>query len=130
VKQLFLKGKSSSILLLLKDSEQEWYPSKLARVCGASYLHTVNLLAALKKAGAATSEKKGKQNVFKLTEKGAYLALTLDDFVKKCDALELDTKQKLQQVQQAADEKMLAANAPKTAEAPQQKPADKPQEKK
>ena len=92
MKGLFLKLKPCAILLLLKDTQQEWYPSKLARSSNTSYVHTVNLLSKLSKMGAVTSEKKGKQNVFRLTEKGAYIALVLDDFAKKCDALEQESK--------------------------------------
>ncbi|MCX6769063.1 MAG: hypothetical protein NT051_00065 [Candidatus Micrarchaeota archaeon] len=92
MKHLFMKKKPCSILLLLKDDLQQWYPSKLARVSGASYVHTTNLLSALKAFNVVASERKGKQNIFKLTEKGAYLALSLDDFSKKCDACEQETK--------------------------------------
>ena len=92
LKQLFLKLKPCSIILLLKDSQQSWYPSKLARSAGMSYVHTVNLLSELRFYGMVTVEKKGKQNVFHLTEKGAYLALTLDDLVKKCETAEADLK--------------------------------------
>ena len=92
LKQLLLKPKPCSILLLLKDAEQTWYPSKLARVSGSSYVHVINLLTNLKKFGIVASEKKGKQNIFHLTEKGAYLALTLDDLSKKCEAAEAEHK--------------------------------------
>ena len=93
MKSLFLKTKPCAIFLLLKDTEQTWYASKLARASNCSYVHTTNLLSNLAKLGAVSCEKKGKQRMFKLTEKGAYLALTLDDFAKKCDALEHDSKQ-------------------------------------
>ena len=93
LKQLILKPKPCSILLLLKDAEQSWYPSKLARVSGASYVHVINLLTNLRKFGIVASEKKGKQNIFHLTEKGAYLALTLDDLAKKCETAETEHKQ-------------------------------------
>ncbi|MFA6328024.1 MAG: hypothetical protein WCY41_01115 [Candidatus Micrarchaeia archaeon] len=92
LKQLLLKPKPCSILLLLKDSAQTWYPSKLARSSGASYVHVINLLTGLKKFGIVISEKKGKQNIFRLTEKGAYLALTLDDLAKKCETAEAEHK--------------------------------------
>ena len=92
LKRLILKPKPCSILLLLKDSEQSWYPSKLARVSGSSYVHVINLLTNLKKFGIVASEKKGKQNIFHLTEKGAYLALTLDDLSKKCEVAEAEHK--------------------------------------
>lgn len=92
LKRLLLKPKPCSILLLLKDSEQTWYPSKLARVSGSSYVHVINLLSNLKKFGIVASEKKGKQNIFHLTEKGAYLAITLDDLAKKCEVAEAEHK--------------------------------------
>jgi predicted transcriptional regulator len=93
LKRLLLKPKPCSVLLLLKDAEQSWYPSKLARVSGASYVHVINLLTNLRKFGIVASEKKGKQNIFHLTEKGAYLALTLDDLAKKCEVAETEHKQ-------------------------------------
>ena len=93
MKSLFLKSKPCRIFLLLKDSEQAWYASKLARAANTSYVHATNLLSNLVRMGAVSCEKKGKQRLFKLTEKGAYLALTLDDFVKKYDALEHESKQ-------------------------------------
>ena len=93
MRRLFLKLKSCAILLLLKDAQQSWYPSKLARSSGTSYVHTVNLLSELRKNGAVASEKKGKQNVFHLTEKGAVLAQVLDDFTKKCDAFVQESRQ-------------------------------------
>lgn len=92
MKNLFLKKKPCAILLLLKDSEQQWYPSKLARESGASYVHTVNLLSVLKSFGAVSVEKKGKQSIYKLSEKGAYMALSLDDFSKKCESQAADQK--------------------------------------
>jgi predicted transcriptional regulator len=110
MKKLFLKTKPSAILILLKDSQQSWYPSKLARAASMSYVHTVNLLAELSALGIVTHEKKGKQNFYKLTEKGAYLALSLEDFSKKCDTAEQEAKQ-----QAKAEEKP-----------PQEPPAQKP----
>ena len=92
MKTLFLKLKPATVLMLLKDSQQQWYPSKLARASNSSYVHTVNLLIELRNKGVVSIEKKGRQNFYKLTEKGAHLALSLDDFAKKCDAFELEQK--------------------------------------
>jgi predicted transcriptional regulator len=88
MKRLFLKLKPSAVLLLLKDSSKQWYPSSLARAAGSSYVHTVNLLAQLRKMGVVQAETKGRQHLYRLTEKGAYLAASLDDFAKKCEAYE------------------------------------------
>jgi len=92
MKTLFLKLKPSTVLLLLKDSQQAWYPSKLARASNSSYVHTVNLLSKLRKTNIVILEKKGRQNYYKLTEKGAYIAQSLDDFAKKCDSVESEAK--------------------------------------
>jgi len=106
--------------LLLKDAEQAWYPSKLARTAGMSYVHTVNLMSELRKYGIATVEKKGKQNMYKLTERGAYLALVLDDLVKKCDAAEADQKSPRQETPPAH-----ASSAAAPAKEAKHEPAEK-----
>lgn len=104
MKNLFLKIKPCAVLLLLKDSQQAWYPSKLARTAGISYVHTANLLVDLAAQGVVVAEKKGKQNMYKLTERGAMLASALDDFSKKCDASELEAKEKAAAASQAKSE--------------------------
>lgn len=85
MKSLFLKNKPCAILLLLKDPSQQWYPGKLARESRSSYVHTVNLLARLKKEGIVSSDRKGRQNNFLLTEKGLGIAAALDEFARKCE---------------------------------------------
>ena len=82
---LFIKAKPTAMLLLLKDSSQQWYPSRLARESGSSYVHTVNLLSQLKKDGVVVAEKKGKQNIYRLTERGMQIAMALDELVKRCE---------------------------------------------
>lgn len=123
MKKLFIKHKPCAILLLLKDSQQTWYPSKLARAAGTSYLHTVNLLSSLKKLSIVFLEKKGKQNQYKLTEKGAHIASDLDDFIKKCDFAENEAKQ-----QSKADAQVPPSAVQPAPEA--QKADEKPLEKK
>ena len=103
MKKFFIKTKPCSVLLLLKDSQQQWYPSKLARASGASYVHTSNLLLGLRKKGIVSVEKKAKQNIYKLTDKGAQVAFALEEFIKKCDAAEQEQKS------QADAEKQVAA---------------------
>ena len=98
MKKLFLKSKPSAVLLLLKDASQSWYPSKLARESKSSYVHVVNLLSKLRELGIVATEKKGKQNIYHLTDRGAILVSPLDDFSKKCDSF----AQEKTQAQQAA----------------------------
>ena len=122
MKNQFLKAKPCAILLLLKDSQQQWYPSKLARSASCSYVHAVNLLATLREAGVVELEKKGRQNYYKLTERGAYIAMALDDFSKKCDAAEAEAKEK----QHAkAEEKPPAQPQHAVGDAKQDKPSEK-----
>jgi len=135
LKQLFLKHKPCSVILLLKDSQQSWYPSKLARTAGLSYVHTVNLLAELRHYGMAAVEKKGKQNIYHLTEKGAYLALTLDDLVKKCETAEADLKAPKQEAPPAHEaapvkEKAASGKAGDSAAQPAASRASAPEAKK
>ena len=119
MKSHFLKLKPCAILLLLKDSQQQWYPSKLARAAGCSYVHTVNLLSVLKKNGIIALDKKGRQNCYLLTESGAHLALALDEFAKKCDAAEAEVKE-----HPRAEEKPLggAQQTPSAQDGKQEKP--------
>ena len=116
MKRLFLKAKPCKVLLLLKDSQQAWYPSKLARESGSSYVHVVNLLGELRKAGVVALEKKGRQNYYKLNEKGAYLALSLDDFSKKCEAAEAEMKQQAEKAAASPQALPLAASQEKQPE--------------
>lgn len=109
MKKLFLKSKPSAVLLLLKDASQAWYPSKLARESKSSYVHVVNLLSALRAIGIVATEKKGRQNIYHLTEKGAMLASSLDEFSKKCDAY---AQEKAQAVKQEAQAQQAAQSLP------------------
>jgi len=112
MKTLFLKLKPSTVLLLLKDSQQAWYPSKLARASNSSYVHTVNLLSELRKMNVVTLEKKGRQNYYKLTEKGAYLAQSLDDFAKKCDIADSEAKAQAEKAAVFSQQAAPASSAP------------------
>jgi predicted transcriptional regulator len=100
VKKFFLKLKPSAVLLLLKDNSQIWYPSKLARLSGSSFVHVVNLLEKLQKEEIVIAEKKGKKTIYKLSEKGTIIAQALDEFVKKCDQLKEKSQEKAQQQKQ------------------------------
>jgi predicted transcriptional regulator len=121
MKELFLKVKPSTVLLLLKDSQQAWYPSKLARASNSSYVHTVNLLSQLRKSNIVSLEKKGRQNYYKLTEKGAYLALSLDDFAKKCDAAGAEAKTSAEKAASAEQAALHPAQALEKQQAAQEK---------
>ncbi|MCX8162944.1 MAG: hypothetical protein N3D10_00100 [Candidatus Micrarchaeota archaeon] len=79
----FLKLKPTAILLCLKDETKEWYPSKIAKYSGASYVYTTNFLEKLSSLGLVSLEKKGKEKVAKLTEKGKVIAGLIDEIEKR-----------------------------------------------
>ncbi|MEM4554328.1 MAG: winged helix-turn-helix domain-containing protein [Candidatus Anstonellaceae archaeon] len=104
MKSIFVKLKPANMLLLLKDSSQNWFPSKLARGANCSYVYTVAILNRLQKFGIISFEKKGKQKLYRLTERGMQIASILDDFIKRCDAASQESKQQLQE-QKPAEKK-------------------------
>ena|SRR5271154_5405475 len=71
---LILKQKQTKILLVLKDSTQDWYISTLAKATGTTYVHTCNFLSECERLGIVQSEKHGKLKIVVLTEKGTRLA--------------------------------------------------------
>ncbi len=86
MKELILKKKPSAVVLLLRDSTQQWYPSKLAKSAGATYVYVTQLLSRMSKEGFVVFDKKGKQKFVTLTERGVLAAAALDEFVKKSEA--------------------------------------------
>jgi len=122
MKHLFLKSKPSAVLLLMKDSQQAWYPSKLARAAGASYVHTVNLLSELLRQGVVSQEKKGRQKFYRLTDRGSALCSSLDDFAKRCEAASQDAARQIKSPEAAASSQQ---QSPLPAEQQKQPPADK-----
>jgi predicted transcriptional regulator len=71
---ILLKQKQAKILLVLKDTTQNWYISTLAKASNTTYVHTCNFLVMCETLGITTSEKHGKLKLIKLTDKGAKLA--------------------------------------------------------
>ncbi len=82
---LFIKSKPCQILVLLRDTNQQWHAAKLASQSGASYIYTSSLLSKLEKENLITSERKGRAKFVKLTEKGVQLASLVDELVKKLE---------------------------------------------
>ncbi|MFH0927670.1 MAG: hypothetical protein V1822_03760 [Candidatus Micrarchaeota archaeon] len=85
MRQFVLKRKPVAIILCLKDSDQRWYPSKIAKYSGASYVYVTNWLTKLETAGWVAFEKKGRLKAVSLTEHGKVIASLLDELVKKMD---------------------------------------------
>lgn len=71
---ILLKGKQSGILLALRDTEQSWYVSSLAKAAGTTYVHACNFINVCEDLDIVSCEKHGKLKVVKLTDKGAKMA--------------------------------------------------------
>ena len=86
LRQFILKPKPTAVVLCLKDTQQVWYPSKLAHASGASYVYVTHWLNKLEKAGWVKLEKQGRLKVVVATENGVAIASMLDELVRKMDA--------------------------------------------
>jgi predicted transcriptional regulator len=82
---LFIKSKPCQIIILLRDTNQQWHAAKLASQAGASYIYTGSLLSKLEKGNYIVFERKGRAKFAKLTEKGVQLAALIDELVKKLE---------------------------------------------
>ena len=76
---LLFKDKQTKILLLLKNSDQNWYISKLAKESNTTYVHTCNFILNCEFAGIMKSEKNGKMKKVKLTEMGIVIAGKIEE---------------------------------------------------
>jgi predicted transcriptional regulator len=85
MKNLIIRQKSSAVLLLLRDNSQKWYPSKLAKLSGVSYLYVTMLLSKFQAAGWADAKKEGRTKYFSLTDNGLAVASALDALQKKLE---------------------------------------------
>jgi len=83
MKRFVLKQKPVAVILCLKEAQEQWYPSKLAKYSGCSYVYVTGWLAELEKAGWVKFEKKGRLKSVSLTEQGRVIASLLDELVKK-----------------------------------------------
>ena len=85
IRQFILKRKPVAIILCLKDSQQKWYPSKLAKYSATSYVYVTNWLTKLETAGWVSFVKEGRLKAVALTEQGKVIASLLDELTKKMD---------------------------------------------
>jgi len=74
MENIILKQKQARILLALRDTNQNWYISSLAKASNTTYVHTCNFLVVCESMGITQSEKHGKLKLIKLTERGLRLA--------------------------------------------------------
>ncbi len=91
---IILKQKQTRILLALRDTNQNWYISSLAKASNTTYVHACNFLATCEALGITSSEKHGKLKIIKLTEKGIRLA----DLVININVILAQEHQKQQEI--------------------------------
>jgi predicted transcriptional regulator len=77
--EILFKSKQTRILLSLRNNQQPWYISTLAKSSDATYVHTSNFLKKCEILGITTNEKHGKIKEIKLTEKGIQIANMLSN---------------------------------------------------
>lgn len=82
---LFIKSKPCQILILLRDSNQQWHASKLAAQSGVSYIYTTALLSKLEKGGMVLFERRGRAKFARLTEKGVQIAGLVEELYRKLE---------------------------------------------
>ncbi len=75
----FIRERSASILLLLRDTSKEWYVSSLARGVGLTYPHIITVLEQYINLGLIEFSTNGRKKVVKLTEKGKKVSSSLND---------------------------------------------------
>ncbi|MEW6036598.1 MAG: hypothetical protein AB1529_08360 [Candidatus Micrarchaeota archaeon] len=76
---VFARPKPCRIMLILRDSENPWHLSRLAKGSETTYVYVTKLVANLAKAGFVTVEAKGKKRIVRLTEKGMKVAKAIDE---------------------------------------------------
>lgn len=111
---IILKGKQSRILVALRDTNQAWYVSSLAKAAGTTYVHACNFINICEELGIVNCEKHGKLKVVKLTDKGAKMA----EMISGISSL---ISQTVQAPQQQAPQPAAPQVAPKEKEQPEKK---------
>lgn len=71
---IVLKDKQAKILLSLRNTQQPWHISSLAKASEATYVHTHNFIRTCAALGIVSIEKHGKIKEIKLTDKGTAIA--------------------------------------------------------
>lgn len=71
---IIFKSKQLRIILALRDVNQSWFISTLAKASDTTYVHACNFITTCERMGIMTSERHGKVKQVKLTEKGLKIA--------------------------------------------------------
>lgn len=79
---IFMRPKPCRIMTLLRDTENQWHLSKLAKSSDTTYVYVTQLVSKLQGAGIVTVETKGKKRVVKLSDKGMKVANAIGEVIK------------------------------------------------
>jgi predicted transcriptional regulator len=71
---IILKDKQAKVLLALKNVQQPWHITSLAKASESTYVHTHNFIKTCLAMGIVSIDKHGKIKEIKLTEKGVAIA--------------------------------------------------------
>ncbi len=78
-----LRKKPSTILVLLKDANQKWHLSKLAKQSKSTYVYVTGLMKKFQKEGIVLIKQEGRNKVVTLTEKGAAISSAIESLLAK-----------------------------------------------
>jgi predicted transcriptional regulator len=66
-------------MLALRETENIWHLSKLAKNTDTTYVYVTKLMTTLQKDGLVSIEPRGKKRIVKLTEKGTKIANIINE---------------------------------------------------
>ena len=76
---IFARPKPCRIMTILRDSENSWHLSKIAKNSDTTYVYVTKLIGKLQQSGLVNIETKGKKRIVKLTEKGMRAAKAIEE---------------------------------------------------
>ncbi len=85
MQELLLKIKPCKILVCLRNNTTNWNLTKIAKETQTTFVYTVKVIAKMEESGYVITERKGKNRVIKLSEKGAKIATNLEEVMKNIE---------------------------------------------
>ncbi len=82
---VFVREKPAKIVMILKDTTNQWHLSKIAAATGTTYVYVTKFISNLERKGLVTIEQKGKMRLVKLTDKGLVIVNLIDELRQKLE---------------------------------------------
>jgi predicted transcriptional regulator len=82
---LFARPKPCRIITLLKDTDNSWHLSKIAKNSDTTYVYVTKLISQMQKEGLVVIEVKGKKRMVRLTDRGIVIANLLQELMTRLD---------------------------------------------